>query len=328
MLHCLLYREDLTISRSNAQPTTPSKSSAHLWKKEFAHPRFWLTWLGLGLLRITVYLPAQWRKHIARTFGLTLYRLASRRRHITETNIKLCFPELTLQEQDQLVKQVFIENMLGLLETGLPLWGNREKLRSKVSFDGMETLEAAYAQGKGVILVGAHYSSLDLGGFLFSLFSPVDVLYRPHKNLLFNHFLVHSRRQFCNEVIPKNDMRAIIRCLKQGSVFWYPADQDYGAKHSVFAPFFGVNAATINVTSRLAKVNASPTLIFSCHRTSDNRYHIRVTPPLDNMPSGNDVADATQVNRGLEAEIRRYPAQYMWVHRRFKTRPNGEPYLY
>lgn len=276
------------------------------------------------MLRLLVFFPTKCRSAIATFIGGLAYKIAKNRRHITQVNIQLAFPELSPTAQDQLVRDVFKENILGLLDIGLVAWGNHEKLRQKTTIHGAEHLSQAYRKGQGIVLVGAHYTCLDLGGLLFSFFFPVTLLYRPHKNALFNRFLVISRQRFCDDLLVKNNMRGMIRALKKGRIFWYPADQDYGRKHAVFAPFFNVNSATINITSRLAKINQSPVLVFSCHRVEHGGYSIHISKPIDNMPSGDDIFDASRINAELEARIRQYPAQYMWVHRRFKTRPEGE----
>ena len=298
------------------------------WSAQFIHPRYWPTWLGLLLLLIMSYMPMRIKQATAHFAGFLAYTLAHKRRSITETNLTLAFPELDQTAHKKLVKAVFYENMLGLLDTGLAKWGNRTRLMSQCEIIGGEHITEALAQQKGILLVGAHYSCLDLGGLLFSLFYPVDIMYRPHKNALFNLFLERSRLSFCYGLIEKSNVRAMIRSLKKGHIFWYPADQDYGAKHSVFAPFFGVEAATINITSRLAALSGATVLVFSCHRIKLNHYRITISPAIQGIDSSNLEQEAATINHHLEHEIRKFPAQYMWVHRRYKTRPEGQPSLY
>ncbi len=299
------------------------KTNTHYW-----HPRYWPTWLALAILRITIYLPSHLRILLGRALGNLLFMVAKRRRHITQVNIRLCFPELTPKQQHRLVQQVFQENAIGLLETAQSFWAPIESFKSQVVFKNIQALKTAVAAGKGVLLIGAHYTTLDLGGLLFSLFFPLDVMYRPHDNPLFDAVLRKARARWAHAVIPRNNMRAIFRSLKQGHIFWYPADQDYGEHLSVFAPFFGIPAATLETTARLAQVNHSPVLIIGHHRLPDHSYVLSVSDPLTHYPSGHAVNDATQVNAEIEKQIRRFPAQYMWVHRRFKTRGEGEPDRY
>jgi len=296
---------------------------------DFNAPRYWLTWLGLGLMRLVALLPYPTQITLGRALGHLLYLFAHRRRNIAITNIAKCFPELSSVEQEMLAKQSVIENAIGLIETCIAWWNWQDIKLDDIEVHGAEHLERAHAEGRGVVLVGGHYSTLDMGGVLMSKINIVDVMYRVNKNPLFDLVMRRSREKFCNEVIERRNMRTVIKCLKKGNIVWYAPDQDYGPKHSVFAPFFGVQAATITATSRLAKINNSPILILSHHRRADNKgYTVSITPPLENFPSGDDITDATNINVALEKEIRKYPAQYMWVHRRFKTRPEGEAPFY
>jgi KDO2-lipid IV(A) lauroyltransferase len=136
--------------------------------------------------------------------------------------------------------------------------------------------------------------------------------------------ICRGRQRLYDGVIPRDDLKGAIRSLRRGRTLWYAADQDYGASHSVFAPFFGVPAATITMTTRLARVNDSPVVFFSHFREPNGRFLLKLSPPLEGYPSGDDVADAARMNLVIEAAIRSHPEQYFWLHRRFKTRPPGE----
>jgi len=297
-------------------------------KTNYINPRYWPLWLGLGLLRLTIYLPDKGRFALAKGLGNLLFILAKRRHHITQVNVRLCFPELSQSDQKHLVSKIFYENALGILETALSFWAPAEPFRSRVRFENIHVLEQALSEGKGIVLVGAHYTTLDLAGLLFSLFYPIDVIYRPHDNPLLESVIRKARQRWAGVAIPKDDMRAVFRSLKQGHIFWYPADQDHGLKQSVFAPFFGITAATLTTPGRFAQANNSAVVVLGFHRLPDNTYVFKFSEPLDHYPSDDPIADATQLNTALEAHIRRYPEQYMWVHRRFKTRPKGEKNLY
>ena len=292
-------------------------------------PRFWLTWIGLGVMHIIAILPFSAQIYLGKCLGALIFKLAKSRRHITETNIRLCFPKMDPQSQDQLIKETIEANAIGLIETAAA-WGvPAEKFRAMIKIEGLSNLEEAKRQGKGVLLVGAHYTTLDMGGVLVSLFSDVDVMYRPHTNPLFDQFMKTSRERFCRKVIDRTDIRTVIKSLKEGHVLWYAPDQDYGREHSVFAPFFGVEAASITATARFAKINNSPVIILKHHRNATNDgYTLSFSPALENFPSGDDRHDATIINQELEKAIRECPEQYMWVHRRFKTRPAGEASFY
>ena len=197
--------------------------------RQFWHPRYWLTWLGLGFLWCWLQLPLRAQVVLAQIISQLLYRVGKRRRCITNTNIQLCFPELTAMAQTQLVKQVFFENTFGLLETARTFWASHQslvQLKTSTQFADFPQIQQALAQNKGIILIGAHYSTLDLGGVLFSLFADVTILYRPHNNALFDVFLKQARQRWATDVFANSQMKSIVRALRQGKILWFPADQD------------------------------------------------------------------------------------------------------
>lgn len=294
-----------------------------------AHPRYWGTWLAIGLMRVGALLPWRLKLALGRGIGLLTWRLAKRRRHITETNLALCFPELDRDQHAALVKKTFIANGIGILETATGWCRDPEYLRHRVTFRGTEHMERAMAQGKGALIIGIHFSTLDLGGALHSLFFPADVVYRPHDNPVFEDFMTRARRCIFGAAIDRHDLRGVVRRIKSGHAVWYSPDQDFGREASVFAPFFGIQAASIKLTAKIARMTGAPVMPLMFHRNPDDRtYTLEYLPPLENFPSGDDVADAVQVNAFIEQAIRRHPEQYLWLHRRFKTRPPGEASLY
>lgn len=296
----------------------------HLW-----HPTYWPTWAMIAGLRTSAFLPWKAKLWLGRALGEFGYRFIKRRRHIAETNVRLCFPELNASEQQALVKRIFHANGIGVFETATGWCRDPEHLRHRVTFKGTEHMERAKAQGKGVLIIGIHFSTLDLGGALHSLFFDADVVYRPHNNPLFESFMTNARNHIFGQAIDRHDLRGVVRRIKSGHAVWYSPDQDFGRSVSVFAPFFGINAATIKLTAKIARMTGAPVMPLMFHRNDDNRtYTLEYLPALENFPSGDDVADATQVNEFIEQAIRRHPEQYLWLHRRFKTRPRGEASLY
>ncbi|GKW48779.1 LpxL/LpxP family Kdo(2)-lipid IV(A) lauroyl/palmitoleoyl acyltransferase [Halomonas sp. NCCP-2165] len=295
----------------------------------FAHPRYWPAWLGIGAMRLGAWLPWRLKMVVGQGIGLLAWRLARRRRHITETNLRLCFPELTEARRAELVRETFIANGIGLLETATGWCRDPEHLRHRVTFQGQEHMARVQAQGKGALILGIHFSTLDLGGALHSLFFRADAVQRPHDNPLFNRFMARARAPYFDAVLDRHDLRGVVRRLKAGHNVWYSPDQDFGREASVFAPFFGIEAATVRMTSRIARLTGAPVIPLIFHRNPDNRtYTLEYLPPLEDFPSGDEVADATRVNAVIEQAIRRHPEQYLWLHRRFKTRPEGAPGVY
>jgi len=211
------------------------------------------------------------------------------------------------------------------MEVAIAWFRSPEDYRSRTTVTGLKNLEAAIAEGKGVLLLCAHFSTIEFGGFLFNLVGDMDVTYRPNKNPLFQAAMFNGRIRHFRHVYDRKDVRGAMRSLKAGRILWYAPDQDYGAKHSVFVPFFGVEAATITATARFAKVNDSAVLFYSHYRNEDNSgYHLDFSPPLQGFPSGDVEADARRTNELVETAIKKQPDQYLWLHKRFKTQAAGQ----
>ncbi len=298
--------------------------SRRIFTPRFSAPRFWPVWLLIALAWAAAWLPHAWRLRLGAGLGRLSYLLARRRRHVCEVNLQVCFPELDREARRRLVRRTFVSNGIGLLEIAIAWFREPRHLRSRVSIEGLENLRAAVAKGRGVLLVAAHFTTLEIGGFLLSAHHPMAITYRAHENPLFDAVMFNRRRRRYPRVIERRDARGTLRALRDGQVVWYAPDQDYGARRAVFAPFFGVNAATITATSRFARSNDSPVLLFSHYRRADNSgYHLRIGPELSDFPSGDEYADAVRINALVEAAVREQPDQYLWLHRRFKTRPIG-----
>jgi KDO2-lipid IV(A) lauroyltransferase len=289
----------------------------------------WPKWFLVGCLWIVARLPMGAVFAVGRVIGFLGYHLAKSRRHITEVNIAKCFPELSAQQQKALVRENFVHTGIGAVEIALPWLNPTRDLADRFKIEGVEHLNAAHELGNGIVLVGAHYTTIDITSQPLGAFGFVDVMYRQNKNPVWESLQFNGRKAFFDGVVERSDMRQILKRLKQGRTMWYAADQDYGIKHSVFAPFFGIDTATITVTSRLASKNKSAVLMLHQFRDLKRKtWTLKFTPMLENFPSGDDLADATRLNAMLEAEVKLVPAQYLWMHRRFKTRPTGEASFY
>ncbi len=293
-----------------------------------AAPRYWPTWLGVVVMWFIAQLPLRLQLALGGAIGAIGHRFARDRRHIARTNIALCFPELNEHARDELVRQIFTSSGIGAVETAIAWFGNITRYSDRVTFEGLDVLTTAQQRGRGVVLIGAHFATLDLAGALLSQAADFDVMYRYNKNPVIEWAMRHGRERRFKGVIERGDARTVLTRLKEGRTIWYAADQDYGRKVSVFAPFFGVPAATVTATARFARFNSSPAVFVSHFRDAAARTWSLHFREIDRFPTGNDIADARCVNAVIEAEIRRHPDQYLWLHRRFKTRPHGEPRPY
>ncbi|WP_435103418.1 LpxL/LpxP family Kdo(2)-lipid IV(A) lauroyl/palmitoleoyl acyltransferase [Arhodomonas sp. AD133] len=288
-------------------------------------PRYWLTWLGIGVLWGAARLPYRWGMAVGDVLGWLAWYLIPYRRHIVDTNLRLCFPEWSSAERDTLARRNFRRTGRGLVELALAWWAPERRIARLGHVEGVEHVHRALAEGRGVILVSAHFIPLDISGRILAREFPFQVIYRQNRNAVIEHFMGESRRRHLEHAFDRRDMRALVRALRARRVVWYPPDQDYGRRHAVFAPFFGVPAATITMTSRLARLSGAAVIpCYGLAREDGAGYVVKLGAPLEGFPSGDDLADATRLNASLEAEVRRYPDQYYWVHRRFKTRPEGE----
>ena len=228
------------------------------------------------------------------------------------------------------MKDNFKSTVMALFESGLSWWASDRRLRALYRIEGLENYEAANSKGKGVLVLGGHYTTLEISArFIAFHIDKIQPIYKPAHNALVNAVMTRARRRVLDDLLSNTDLRAIVRSLKRGKVVWYAPDQDFGRERSVFAPFMGVETSTLTATSRLGRLSGAPVLPFYSERLPGSQgYLIKILPELDNFPSGNDIEDATRVNRVIEQEVRNAPEQYLWLHRRFKTRPEGEPDLY
>lgn len=313
----------------SSDPQSPPVRIKHAPKAHIASPKMWPTWLLVGVAWMITRLPLGWIFALGRGIGRLLYSVAASRRAVTLRNLELCFPKMHLDERKALAKRVFENISIGALELMIPWLNPRRSLSHRFEIVGVQHLQNAVAEGRGVVLIGAHFAVMDVISQPLSECGPIDVMYRFNKNPVWEWLQVTGRKRFFDGVIERADTRQVLKRLRRGRVIWYAPDQDYGRRHSVFAPFFGVEAATIIATSRFAKLNNSPVLLIRHTRDVETKsWRIEFSPVVDGFPSGDDQADAVRMNQLLEDMIRQDPSQYLWLHKRFKTRPEGEDGLY
>ncbi|NDL62682.1 kdo(2)-lipid IV(A) palmitoleoyltransferase [Acerihabitans arboris] len=294
------------------------------------HPRYWLTWFGLGVLFLLVQLPYP----VLYTLGGWLGRLSmpflKRRAGITRRNLELCFPDMDKRKLERTIVNNFASAGMGLMETGMAWFWPDSRVRRWFDVYGLQNLQQANAHNQGVMAIGIHFMSLELGGRVMGMCQPMMAMYRPHNNKVMELVQTWGRMRSNKAMLDRKDLRSMVQALKQGETVWFAPDQDYGPRGSIFAPFFAVDqAATTRGTYTLARL-AKPKLVtvVLIRKKNGKGYRLLIQPQLENFPVDDEMAAACYMNKIVEHEIMRAPDQYLWMHRRFKTRPLGELSLY
>lgn len=291
-------------------------------------PRLYPSWIGVGLFWLIGQLPWSVLQAIGRGVGRLAWRLAKKRRHIAETNIRLCFPELSPQEQEDLAHRCVISTGEAILEMAGSYNNHRIDLNKNLTVTGMEHIHGCQAKGQGVLLLGMHFNTLDTCSRMLGSLLEMHAVYRPNDNPVIDRLIDKGRRNYIRSTVDRADLRQMLRLLRNGEVLWYAPDQDYGTAHAVFVPFFGIPAATITATSRIAKMGKAAVIPCAHYRLPGGRYQIEFGPPLEDFPCGDDEADTTRINQTIEHYVRKHPEQYLWVHKRFKHQPDEFPKRY
>lgn len=292
-------------------------------------PRHWGGWLAVALLWVLGRLPRWLGRALVAPLGpLLRLGLASRRR-IAERNLAVCLPELSDAERERILRDSFASLARMLVETAWCWAGDAQDLQSIADIDGLEHIEDAISRGQGILVVTAHMTCLEMGARILGERWSGRGLYRPLNNPVVEWYQNRGRSRYASGMISKRDMRGAIRFLRAGGFLWYAPDQDFGARNSVFAPFFGIETATLLATQRLPGMTGCLVVtMFPRYVPETKRYRVSVSAPLEKFPSDDPVADLARLNTELEAQVRAAPEQYWWIHRRFKTRPEGEPDFY
>ncbi|WP_313087626.1 lipid A biosynthesis lauroyl acyltransferase [Pseudomonas sp.] len=301
------------------------------FRRAFLHPRFWPLWVGLGLLWLVIQLPYRVLLLLGRGLGVLMYRFARSRRQIARRNLQLCFPELNEQARERLLRDNFASSGIAFFEMAMSWWWPRGRLQRLARIEGLEHLQQAQAEGQGVILMALHFTTLEIGAGLLSQCHTIDGMYREHKNPVFDYVQRRGRERHNLDAtaIEREDVRAMLKVLRAGRAIWYAPDQDYGRKQSLFVPWFGIDAATVTATSKFARLGRARVVPYTQERLDRGAgYRLVIHPPLADFPGESEEADCRRINDWVEEAVRQRPEQYLWAHRRFKTRPAGEPSLY
>ena len=297
----------------------------------FLHPRYWLMWAWLGFLWLVAQLPYRVLLRLGRGVGVLMYWVAGSRRHIAERNLELCFPQLTERQRLRLLKENFASTGIAFFEMAISWWWSRNRLAKLAKVEGLENLREAQKDGHGVVLMALHFTTLEIGAALLSELYTIDGMYRAHDNLVFDYVQRRGRERHNKDssAIERDDVRGMLKALRAGRAVWYAPDQDYGLKHSLQVPLFGIFAATVTATSKFARLGQARVVPMIQRRLDDGSgYRIVIYPAWENFPAETEEADCLRINHWVEEQVSRCPEQYLWAHRRFKSRPPGDPDLY
>lgn len=297
----------------------------------FCHPKYWLAWLGIGTLFISSFLPYSLLLCLGRKMGIGASFFAKQRGDIARRNIGLCFPELSAQEIEKKVRLNFENSGIALLEMGMAWFWPSWRVRDLLKVRGVEHVDKAVINGQGIIFLGAHFLTLEMGARAVGLTKPCNAVYRKHSNAVLDYWFYKGRMREHKAMLDRKNFKGMLRALKNADALWYAPDHDYGKhKSSVFAPFFAVEQAnTVAGTSTLARVKNSCVIpVFLKRLPGVEGYELVFYPALENFPSKDIIADTTITNQQIEKMVRECDDQYMWMHKRFKTRPEGESSFY
>ncbi|MDH5649363.1 MAG: lysophospholipid acyltransferase family protein [Gammaproteobacteria bacterium] len=296
-------------------------------RRDFFHPKYWVTWIGLGCLRLLILLPLPLSHFAGSLFGIVLFILFRSRRKVVEQNLRLCFPGWSRGLIYTTTFNNFCATGRGLVDTGLAWWASRKRLQRLVHVKGQENFSAAQKTGRPVIILAGHFVAIDIAGMYISSLQNITSIYKKPKNELLHWAMVNGRLHFGTMTLveTKEGVKPILQSLKRREPFYFPGDQDFGPAKSVFVPFFGVQAATVPTLSRLAKMSNAVILpCFAKQLPWGKGYEVIFGRPVDDRFSGDELQDTELMNRVIEHEVKEMPEQYFWMHKRFKTRPEND----
>ena len=290
--------------------------------------RQWPAWLGIGVATLLARLPWRLQRALGHCLGGLLHAILRSRRRVAERNIVLCFPELEVAQQAALVRRSFSDLGIGLFEFARAWWGGVQPMRRDLRVEGLEHLAAAREGGRGVIVISGHFTTLEMAARLMCDHAPLAGMYRPHDQGAMEWAVKHGRLRYAVHMFTREELRPALKHLKQGGLLWFAPDQDTRRGESVFVPFFGRPAYSLTSTHQLARLSGAAVIAFAHERRADGGYTLRLSPAFTDFPSKDATTDTARVMAAIEAMVRKVPAQYLWIHRRFKRQPDGRGKLY
>lgn len=309
------------MKKNNLVPLSPS----------MLKPKYWGAWAVVFVMWLISWLPLRTKQSLGRKIGGLLYKKMHSRTKVGRKNIQACFPHKSKDEVEAMLKENMEQMTMGALEGPHAWWRDMAPHAAKVKVVGLDRLLAAQAKGNGVLIMGGHFAAVD---FIIPLFAAKVVenyelgyMYRPHDNPVIDRMITNGRNRHGVTGFTKRQLKDMIKYLKDGGMVWYGCDQNFSKSSDLFVPFFGVQAANISTPTWIAKESGAAVVFMRMHRLPDGNHEFEFTEELPKF--GEDPqADCEAWNQELEKAIMHYPAQYFWVHKRFKKRPEGEPKFY
>jgi len=318
----------LTAKDSETSETLPIYKPEFDWN--FLNPKYWASWVFVALLAACAYMPRRMSKWLGVGLGKLFYSLNPKRRSIARRNINLCFPNLDQAAQNQLLLEHYKIYGRSIIDLSLVVFASEKKLSRLTKINGLSAFQDLVNSGRPIILFTPHVAGIDYGGILLSKYHPACSMMKALPNPLMNWLVCKGRTRYGLTLSLRDQgMRPVVRALKQNRIFYYIPDEDFGAKHSVFVPYFGIQTATITVLGRLAQLTNA--LVVPCYtrlRADNKGYEVDLGEALEEFPSGDRIDDAITMNDSLEEGIRKAPEQYFWTFKWFRTRPDGAPSIY
>lgn len=309
----------MTPSVSSTIDNRADRASTRVPLYRFFGPRYWALWLALGIVRFVNALPLRAQMTAGRAMGRIGHAFGRRDRRVAAINLELCLPELSAEDRRTLVRRHFESLGCAVLETGLVWWASDRKLRRLIQFEGTEHLQAALAQGRGALMLSAHFTTLEMGARALTLLGPTSIMYLTPSNPLIAELSRRGRARHTVQAITSEQIRDLLQNLKNNLPVWYAPDQRFTDKNSAIVPLFGQPASSNIATSRLAKISGAPVLPYFPERRADNRgYIVHIYPPFENFPSSDPIADTQRFHELIEQHARKRPEQYLWAYKRFK----------
>jgi Kdo2-lipid IVA lauroyltransferase/acyltransferase len=293
-------------------------------------PRHWGTWIGVGLLWLLHRLPRPLLRGMVPGLAWALRAGSPKRRHIARVNLSWCFPELAPEARERLLSDYFRYAAQSMLDYGMLWFGSPQDHAARIRLVGEEHYQRLHSRNVPVIVLAPHALALDHGGLRMSQCHDGVSFAKPMRNPVVEWINHRSRTRYSGDIFTRDQgLRPAIRQIRRGRFFYYLPDEDLGAEGAVFVEFFGVPKATLTALGRLARMTGASVLpSFAYYDDAEDQYVLRLWPPLEGFPSGDDTADARAMNAAIERAIRHSPAQYLWTMRLFRTRPDREPHPY